>query len=162
MAWGLDRSRYPLIERGLEWLVAHQPEESGVGICWGDARISNQIFRGYEAIAVIDWEMVFVGNPVADLAWFITMDRVFSEGLGLDRLAGFPDKAASIARWEKNLARSATDYAYYEVFAAWRFAVIMARVFMQMKHYELVPEEATVDVDNLSTPTLQRLLDEAG
>ena len=33
---------------------------------------------------------------------------------------------------------------------------------MQMKHYELVPEEATVDVDNLSTPTLQRLLDEAG
>jgi aminoglycoside phosphotransferase (APT) family kinase protein len=160
--WGLDRSRYALIQRGFDWLAANRPGESGVGICWGDARISNQIFRNHETIAVIDWEMVFVGNPVADLAWFITMDRVFTEGIGLERLPGLPDKAASIARWEQNLARRASDYEYYEIFAAWRFAVIMARVFLQMKHYELVPEEVSVDVENLSTPVLQTLLDEAG
>jgi len=160
--WGLDRSRYALIERGFEWLVANCPDESNVAICWGDARISNQIFRDYDSIAVIDWEMVFVGDPVADLAWFITMDRVFTQGIGLERLAGFPDKAASIARWEQNLGRSADHYAYYEIFAAWRFAAVMVRVFLQMKHYELVPEEAPVDVENLSTPVLQALLDEAG
>ena len=159
--WGLDRSRYALIERGFEWLVANCPDESNVAICWGDARISNQIFRDYDSIAVIDWEMVFVGDPVADLAWFITMDRVFTQGIGLERLAGFPDKAASIARWEQNVGRSADHYAYYEIFAAWRFAAVMARVFLQMKHYELVPEEAPVDVENLSTPVLQELLDEA-
>jgi len=160
--WGLDRSRYALIERGFEWLVANCPGESKRAICWGDARISNQIFRDYASVAVIDWEMVFVGDPVADLAWFITMDRVFTQGIGLERLAGFPDKAASIARWEKNMGRSADNYGYYEIFAAWRFAAVMARVFLQMKHYELVPEEAPVDVENLSTPVLQELLDEAG
>jgi len=161
MEWGLDRSRYELIGRGFDWLQSNLPGESEVGICWGDARISNQIFSDYQAIAVIDWEMVFVGNPVADLAWFITMDRVFTEGIGLERLSGFPDKAATLARWEQNVGRQARDYAFYEVFAAWRFAVIMARVFLQMKHYELVPEEVPVDVENLSTPILKSLLDQA-
>lgn len=160
--WGLDRSRYALIERGFEWLVTNCPDESNLAICWGDARISNQIFQHYDSVAVIDWEMVFVGDPVADLAWFITMDRVFTQGIGLERLAGFPDKAASIARWERNVGRPADHYPYYEIFAAWRFAAIMARVFLQMKHYELVPEEVPVDVENLSTPVLQELLDEAG
>ena len=160
LEWGLDRSRYELIGRGFEWLQSNLPGESGVGICWGDARISNQIFSDYQAIAVIDWEMVFVGNPVADLAWFITMDRVFTEGIGLERLSGIPDKAATIARWEQNAGRRASDYAFFEVFAAWRFAVIMARVFLQMKHYELVPQEVPVDVENLSTPILKSLLDD--
>ena len=159
--WGLERGRYPLINRGFDWLVAHEPRETEVGICWGDARISNQIFKDHGAIAVIDWEMVFVGNPVADLAWFITLDRVLTEGIGLERLPGVPDKAASIARWERNLGRSARDYAYYEIFAAWRFAVIMARVFLQMKHHEVLPAEATVDVENLSTGILDSLLDAA-
>jgi aminoglycoside phosphotransferase (APT) family kinase protein len=159
--WGLDRSRYSLINAGFEWLVAHQPPEAEVGICWGDARISNQIFRSHEAIAVIDWEMVFVGNPVADLAWFITLDRVLTEGIGLDRLVGVPGKDASIARWEQSLGRPAKDYAYYEIFAAWRFAVIMARIFLQMKHYEVLPQEAPADVENLSTPILRSLLEAA-
>jgi aminoglycoside phosphotransferase (APT) family kinase protein len=161
MDWGLDRSRYPLINTGFSWLVAHQPPEAEVAICWGDARISNQIFQDHETIAVIDWEMVFVGNPVADLAWFITLDRVLTEGIGLERLNGVPGKAASIARWERNVGRPANDYAYYEIFAAWRFAVIMARIFLQMKHYEVLPQEAPADVENLSTSILRSLLAEA-
>ena len=160
--WGMERSRYPLINRGLAWLEANVPSDEPVGICWGDARISNQIFHECETAAVIDWEMVFVGNPVADLAWFVTMDRVFTEGLGLDRLPGFPSREDSIARWEARVGRSAEHYGYYELFAAWRFAAIMARVFLQMKHYELLPEEASVDVVNLSSPVLERLLGEVG
>lgn len=158
--WGMDRSRYALIERGLAWLTDHAPRDEPVGICWGDARISNQIFRDCEAIAVIDWEMVFVGNPVADLAWFVTLDRIFTEGIGLPRLSGLPDRAASIARWEARVGRTADHYGYYEVFAAWRFAVIMARVFLQMKHYEILPADAEVDVVNLSTSVLEAVLAE--
>jgi aminoglycoside phosphotransferase (APT) family kinase protein len=156
--WGMDRSRYDLINKGFEWLRANQPEDEPVGLCWGDARISNQIFRSCEVVAVIDWEMVFVGNPVADLAWFITMDRVFTDGIGIDRLPGIPDREASIAYWEQRLGRSADHYGYYEIFAVWRFACIMARLFLQMKYYEVLPEEARVDVENLSTPVLQALL----
>lgn len=160
--WGMDRARYPLIERGLEWLVANAPAREPAGICWGDARISNQIFRDCEAVAVIDWEMVFVGNPVADLAWFVTIDRVFTEGIGLPRLPGLPDRKATIRRWEERVGRPAEHFDYYEVFAAWRFAVIMARVFLQMKHYEVLPADAQVDVVNLSSPILETVLAEVG
>ena len=104
--------------------------------------------------------MVFLGNAEADLAWFITMDRIFTEGIGLARLEGIPDKASSISRWEDNLGRKAGAYEYYEVFAAWRFAVIMARVFQQMKFYGILPDEAMVDVENLSTPILEALMKE--
>jgi aminoglycoside phosphotransferase (APT) family kinase protein len=160
--WGMERARYPEIERGLSWLRANAPAESQVGICWGDARISNQIFRDFETIAVIDWEMVFIGNPVADLAWYISLDRCFTEGLGLPRLDGMPDQAASIARWEARTDLRADDFAYYNVFAGVRFSAIMARVFLQMKHYELLPQEATADRDNLATNVLKLVLAEAG
>jgi len=160
--WGLDRSRYDLIGQGLDWLRNHQPPESQVGLCWGDARISNQIFNRYETAAVIDWEMVFPGDPVADLAWFITLDRILTEGIGLERMPGMPGRGESIARWEKNIGRSADHYGYYEIFAAWRFAVIMARIFTQMKYYEVMPEDAPVDVENLSSPILRSLLAEDG
>ena len=160
--WGMERARYPLIGRARDWLAARAPASEPVGICWGDARISNQIFRAEQVVGVLDWEMVFVGNPVADLAWFVTVDRVFTEGIGLPRLAGLPDAAATVRRWEQRSGRAADHWDYYEVFAAFRFAVIMARVFLQMKHYELVPEEAMVDVTNLSTPVLDAVLSEVG
>jgi aminoglycoside phosphotransferase (APT) family kinase protein len=106
--------------------------------------------------------MVFLGNPVADLAWFVTIDRVFTEGIGLPRLTGLPDRKATVARWEEKVGRPAEHFAYYEAFAAWRFAVIMARVFLQMKHYEVLPADAEVDVVNLSTPILETVLAEVG
>lgn len=160
--WGMDASRYPLITRGLGWLADNVPTDEPMGICWGDARISNQIFRDCRSVAVIDWEMVFVGNPEADLAWFITIDRAFTEGLGLPRLVGLPDAKASVARWEARVGRAADHFAYYEVFAAWRFAAIMARVFLQMKHFEVLPQDADVDVVNFTSPILESVLERVG
>ena len=162
IGWGMERSRYPLCAEALAWLRSHQPADEPTAICWGDARISNQIFADCRTIAVIDWEMVFLGNPVADLAWFITMDRCFTEGLGVERLAGMPDRRTTIDRWEECLGRRAEHVQYYEYFAAFRFALIMARVFLQMKHYELLPREAVVDVENMATGVLRTVMAEAG
>ncbi len=159
--WGMERSRYPLLESTREWLGAHQPENEPTAICWGDSRISNQIFDGTTVVAVIDWEMVFLGNPVADLAWFTTLDRCFTQGVGIPRLEGLPDVAATVARWEKAVGREAHEFHYYTVFAAWRFAAIMARLFLQMKHYELLPQEVDVDVTNFATHVLEMTLEEA-
>lgn len=161
LEWGMERSRYLLLNRGFDWLTENAPAEGPLAICWGDSRLSNQIFQHCEVVAVIDWEMVFIGNPVADLAWFITLDRILTEGLGLERMPGMPDKAATIRRWEENLSRRADDYAYYEIFAAWRFSAIMARIFLQMKHYEVLPQDAEMDIINMSTPILESLLERA-
>ncbi|HXQ21507.1 MAG TPA: hypothetical protein VN812_07530, partial [Candidatus Acidoferrales bacterium] len=108
----------------------------------------------------LDWEMARLGDPVQDLAWWIALDRCFSEGLGVVRLAGLPDRHATIARWEQLVGRAARHFAYYEMLALYKFTAIMARVILQMKHYEIMPADSDMDVNNLASVTLARVLDE--
>lgn len=159
LSWGLERERYPLLQEALDRLRASQPADEPTGICWGDSRISNQIFQAYEAVAVIDWEMVFIGNPVADLAWFSTIDRCFTEGLGLERLSGLPDQHDTIARWEACVGRKADHYGYYELFGAFRFSAIMARLFMNMKHQNVLPMGTDADIDNFASQILRKIME---
>jgi aminoglycoside phosphotransferase (APT) family kinase protein len=159
--WGCDRSRLPLVEDALTWLRAERPRREPLGLCWGDSRLANQIFRDLECVAVIDWEMVHLGNPVADLAWWTTLDRCFSEGIGLPRAAGFPGVDETVARWEELVGRKAEPFAYYELFAAFRFSVILARIAGRMKYYEQIPADHDLDRDNLASLVLARLLEEA-
>jgi len=158
--WGFDRSRVEVLERALVWLRDRQPVDEPTGICWGDSRLANQIYDGVDCAAVIDWEMVFVGNPEADLAWWITLDRCFSEGIGVDRLPGLPDRNATIQRWQAQTGRTAANLRYYEVFAAFRFSAIMARIGVQMKYYEVLPADHEWESNNLACLTLARILDE--
>jgi aminoglycoside phosphotransferase (APT) family kinase protein len=160
--WGMERTAYPLLDRALAWLQANQPENEPSGLCWGDSRISNQIFSGTDCIAVIDWEMAFRGNPEADLAWFINLDRCFSEGLGIERLPGMADRDTTVARWEERIGRPASNYAYYECFALFRFSAIIARVMLQMKHYEKLPQDVVADRDNFASSVLEKVLVERG
>jgi aminoglycoside phosphotransferase (APT) family kinase protein len=160
--WGLDRARYPLIERALSWLRANAPAEDSVALCWGDSRLANQIFAGLACAAVIDWEMVRLGDPVQDLAWWLASDRCFTEGIGVERLAGIPERTATIARWEELTGREARHFAYWEVLALLRFSVQMARSGRQMKYYEILPPDHEMDVHNLASHTLERALEAAG
>jgi aminoglycoside phosphotransferase (APT) family kinase protein len=159
--WGCDRSRLPHVVRALAWLRANLPSGEPLGLCWGDSRLANQIFQGLDCVAVIDWEMVYLGNPVADLAWWITMDRCFSEGIGVPRAEGFPSAAETVARWEERLGLEARHLAFYEVFAALRFSILMARIAGQMKHYGVLPPDHDMDASNLASVVLDALLQAA-
>ena len=48
------------------------------------------------------------------------------------------------------------------VLGLYKFAAIMARVILQMKHYEIFPADSDMDVNNLATGPLARVLDEVG
>src|SRR5690606_8522169 len=100
----------------------------------GDARIGNMIFRDRRCVAVLDWEMATLGPPEMDLGWFLLLDRHHSEGIGVPRLAGLPGPAETVARYEERLGRRVAHLAFWELFAAWRFAVILRRVAQQMMH----------------------------
>ena len=161
-SWGMDRRRHPLIERAQRWLRTNKPADEPVALCWGDSRPGNQMFQGTTCVAVLDWEMVRLGDPVQDLAWWIALDRCFSEGLDVERLPGFPDRRATVARWEELVGRAARHFAYYEMLALYKFAIIMSRVMLQLKYYELFPADSDMDVNNLASHTLARVLAEVG
>jgi aminoglycoside phosphotransferase (APT) family kinase protein len=156
--WGMEASRHPDIVKALEYLEANKPEDQAVTLCWGDSRLANQIFDGVECVAVLDWEMARLGDPVQDLAWWLASDRCFSEGLELERLPGFPAEDESIARWEKSTGHRATNFDYYFILALTRFSMNMARVGQYMKQIEIIDEENEFDYENLASITLRRAL----
>jgi aminoglycoside phosphotransferase (APT) family kinase protein len=160
LAWAMDGKPHPICEAAFEWLDENRPSNEPIGLCWGDARIGNMIFRDCECIAVIDWEMAVLGNPVQDLAWYIYLDRHHGEGLGVERLAGLPGREETIARWEQLTGFSAPAelVKYYEIFAGLRFAVIMVRVANQMKHYELLEADSDFDVNNTASGFLAKIM----
>jgi aminoglycoside phosphotransferase (APT) family kinase protein len=152
---------FPDAREALAWLRARQPEETGPPrLLWGDARIGNMIFRDFEPRAALDWEMVTLGQPEVDLAWFLYFDRHHSEGSATLRLDGFPSPEETVARYERLLGRPVRDLAYYEVFAALRFAVIMARLGVLFIEAGWMPAGSDYPTTNTAARLLRVILDE--
>lgn len=63
----------PDVERLIEWLPRTVPEQQRTSIVHGDFRIDNMIFDADrpEIRAVIDWELATLGDPLADLSYFL-------------------------------------------------------------------------------------------
>ena len=51
------------------WLRGNVATSGRVGLVHGDYRIGNFMVRGSEIVAVFDWELAHIGDPVFDLAW---------------------------------------------------------------------------------------------
>jgi aminoglycoside phosphotransferase (APT) family kinase protein len=57
-------------EWGFRWLAARRPQPSPTVLVHGDFRMGNLIVDGSDLAAVLDWELVHVGQAYEDLAWF--------------------------------------------------------------------------------------------
>jgi aminoglycoside phosphotransferase (APT) family kinase protein len=142
------------------WLVAHQPEEVGeVTLSWGDSRIGNIIWDDFECAAVLDWEMAGLGQPEMDLGWWLYFDLQFSDGLGVPRPAGFGSHEETIDHYAEVLGRPLRDLFFYEVFAGFRFAVVMARLADLLVGSDTLPGDSDMATNNLATQLLAKMLD---
>jgi aminoglycoside phosphotransferase (APT) family kinase protein len=128
----------PRILEGWEALVTSVPTEGEIGLCWGDARVGNVIFRDLAPVAILDWEMANISDPLTDLAWWVWIDRCNSEGLGVPRLGGLPSPRDIYAQWHQLTGRSIDQIAWFELFAVVRYAIILERKFTAMR--EMNPE----------------------
>ncbi|MBN2160113.1 MAG: phosphotransferase [Spirochaetes bacterium] len=136
---------HPELENALRWLRDNAYEPGQVCLCWGDARMGNTLYQEPDntVVAALDWEMAFLGDPVADLAWFIFIDRYLAAEYGLQRLEGSPGPEETVARYQELTGFSVKNFAYNEVFAAMRFGMILISVVrklmaMGMHNYEFV------------------------
>lgn len=89
-----DIGRSSLVERALDWLEANWPADAAANdpvLVWGDSRVGNVLYSGYQPVAVLDWEMATLGPREMDAAWMIFAHNVFQELAGLAGLPGLPD-----------------------------------------------------------------------
>ena len=124
---------YPEMERLMEWLPRTVPPEERTCIVHGDYRIDNVIFASNEprVLAVLDWELSTIGDPVADLAYLLVNwipgreARSSVAGLDLDAL-GIPTLAALCDRYCARTGRShLPDLTWYFSFNLFRLACIV-------------------------------------
>jgi aminoglycoside phosphotransferase (APT) family kinase protein len=68
--WLIDRAPQELTTRAGELgalLAAHVPPEREPTLVHGDYHYGNMLFRGPEVVAVLDWEIAQIGQPLLDL-----------------------------------------------------------------------------------------------
>ena len=124
----------PKIIEAHEKLVAAMPEEGPARLVHGDYRLDNTIVDDSgEVISVLDWELTTLGDPLADLGAMLTYwTRPGDEIISLDNpptLAdGFIERNEVVGLYEDAIGHSAGDVWYYQAFATWRLACILAGV----------------------------------
>ncbi len=68
-----ETSSIASMNRLMEWLPATTPEDDKTSIVHGDYRLDNMILHPTEpkVIAVLDWELSTLGNPLADFSYLL-------------------------------------------------------------------------------------------
>ncbi len=134
--WEINRTRdIPAVESVGMWLSQNLPQSGPATIVHGDYRLGNTMFAPRspaQLVAVFDWEMATIGDPLADLGYLCTLwiDRD-DPPLGLfelnaiTRQPGFPTRAELVSRYEERSGRPMTDIRWYQTLALWKSIVFM-------------------------------------
>ncbi|HNM10980.1 MAG TPA: phosphotransferase family protein [Mycobacterium sp.] len=113
------------------WLQQNQPETWTPGIMHGDYHAANVMFSptGPEVVAIVDWEMCTIGDPLLDLGWMLATwydpghDSVLTNVLMDAGNLATPDEL--VARYAQNTTRDLTHIDWYTVLACFKLGIIL-------------------------------------
>lgn len=125
--------RVASMDRLIEWLPRNLPAtEPPPAIVHGDYRLDNLMFApdAPRVLAILDWELSTIGDPVADFAYYLMKYRM--PGLALPGLAGrdldvlgIPTEDDSVAAYCAHTGRDGLpDLDFYMAFCMFRLAGI--------------------------------------
>lgn len=128
------------MEALVAWLPAHVPADETATIAHGDYRLGNLMFAhgGPTLLAILDWELATIGNPLSDLAYLCSFFRLPQDGdpfrgLGGADLGalGLPGETEMLERYCTRIGRDvpADQWPFYLAFSLFRSAAIGQGVF---------------------------------
>ncbi|MEU9118943.1 phosphotransferase family protein [Streptomyces sp. NPDC048506] len=163
-AWVVDgRPRSTVIERGFARLADLWPSDPGETVLtWGDARIGNIVYDGFEPAAVLDWEMAALGPRELDLGWMVYLHRFFqdlTEGSGRPGLPGLLRRDGVESRYARLTGHTPRDMEFHTLYAALRHAIVMLRVAYRQVHFGEIPVPDDADALILHRDTLEAMIE---
>jgi aminoglycoside phosphotransferase (APT) family kinase protein len=128
-----ETERIDAMDNLIAWLPAHAPDDAATSIVHGDFRIDNMIFDRHapRVLAVLDWELSTLGDPIGDFAYHVMAWRLGPEsyrGLWSQDLAalGIPPEAEYRARYGARTGRAAlAHWDFYIAYNMFRLAAIL-------------------------------------
>ncbi len=126
----------PDLERIGVWLEDHRPRHSDTTLVHGDYKLDNVVFADgppARLVAILDWEMSTLGDPLADLGWMVSFWRepgedsgdVFSRTGRVTALPGFQSRADLVDRYASKTGRDVSRLRWYTVLAVWKLAILL-------------------------------------
>ena len=97
---------HPLVDRAFAWLYSERPVTSPVGLCWGDPRPGNIIWRDATPVCITDFEAASIAPPELDVGWWLMFDRTMHEGADVARPEGDPTRDQQLRMYETASGRA--------------------------------------------------------
>jgi aminoglycoside phosphotransferase (APT) family kinase protein len=126
----------PELEKVGSWLAAHVPPTQATTVVHGDYKLDNVMLgrdRPGRIVAILDWEMSTLGDPLADVGWMLSSWRdqgddrtgVFAQLNRVTQLPGFPARAELAERYAHHTGYDLAGISWYEVLALYKLAVLL-------------------------------------
>ena len=119
------------VESVAAWLRERQPRSFRPGIMHGDYHAANVMFSpaGPDVVAIVDWEMSTIGDPLLDLGWMLaTWYRPGCEPVLPNQMmsaGGLATPSELVHHYARNSSRDLSDIDWYTVLACFKLGIIL-------------------------------------
>jgi aminoglycoside phosphotransferase (APT) family kinase protein len=127
------------VETAAAWLARNMPPESGAAVIHNDYKYDNVMLDPADItriVAVLDWEMATVGDPLMDLGSFIGYwgdpddpQELRARAYGPTYLPGSLSRLQLVDRYAERSGRAVGSILFYYVFALFKIAVIVQQIY---------------------------------
>jgi aminoglycoside phosphotransferase (APT) family kinase protein len=162
--WLHNRTRpVPAVEEAGRLLAAAVPAAVPPTVVHGDYRLGNTIVDvegGPRVVVVVDWEMGAIGDPRADLGYFLA---TYSEpgstesligGSAATLAAGFPSKRELAERYERVTGRPLERLEWFVALALWKAAVFCEAIYGRYVRGELAAGDDSAAIFEEGVPRM--------
>ena len=130
------------IEHVIDWLGANLPPDAGAALIHNDYKFDNLMLNPAnlgEIVAVLDWEMCTIGDPLMDLGttlgyWIEPGDPPALQAmLGLTTLPGNLTRREVVDRYAATSGRAVDDPLFYYLYGLFKIAVIVQQIYARYR-----------------------------
>jgi len=150
-------------------LEGRKPSQIGATIVHGDYRLGNMLSRGGRILAVLDWELCTLGDPMADVGYlmnnWVAPDEVPAGSSAPTMAGGFSTRDEVLGWYQDETGRDVSQVDYYRAFSYWRLAAIVEGVLNRYLQGAMGDQEGVdtdvfkEQVENLAGSALELLTD---
>lgn len=131
----------PAMENLANWLKTNLPKEGKPTLIHNDYKYDNLVLNASnwaEILAVLDWEMTTVGDPLMDLGttlsyWAEANDGQFEKGFNLSWLPGNLTREEFAGRYAEKSGRDVSNILYFYIFGLFKNSVVIQQIYSRYK-----------------------------
>ncbi|WP_449473765.1 phosphotransferase family protein [Streptomyces tanashiensis] len=144
--WEVNTTRnLPAVEWIADWLARNLPASQAASVVHGDYRMGNLMFAPQtpaRILAILDWEMATLGDPLADLGYFTA---TYSEAgilttplelTPVTRAPGYLTRQQLAERYRSRMGLDLTPLPWYQALALWKAAIFCEAIYTRWRRGE--------------------------